>query len=662
MQPCEQVDTGVDVGRNETALTSADPVRPGRVRVWSLAARAAAVLLAAIAARLALPLQAQAQTTVPDDWALIPSGLGEGDSFRLLFLSSTKRNGSSSAIGDYNTFIQNRAATGHTAIQEHSSEFKVVGCTSATDARDNTATTGTGVPIYWLNGNKAADDYADFYDGSWDEEASDKNESGNNGPDTSHIANHPFTGCAHNGTESFSASDSYALGSGFLVRLGLPNSFGSGDGPLSSTSTALSTPTRPMYGLSPVFTVEATDTDTTPPALTSAVVITTGTAIAAVFDEELDVSNLAPASAFSVTAGGSAVSVTEVDATNITNRGVTLGLGSTITQGQTVTLSYTDPTGGDDANALQDAAGNDVASFTLAVTNNSTVDTTAPSPAWATVATSGTVVTVTFNEDLDLAAEFLPAAVVDAFTVTADGVDLDIDRVASGAPTALAIRLPTGTTIYESQTVTLSYDKTAAGTDALEDAAGNEVASFTDFAVANDSTVTVASADATLSDLALENADDDSTIALDQTFATATKSYTASVANGVDEITVLPETTDDGATVEYLDGSDVAITDADGVKADQQVALSEGVNTIKVKVTAEDTTTTDTYTVVVVREASAPTPDPDAVWTANLTVRNISGTLGCTNGFTNNFCSVHLSDDCTAPGSLDTHLRLRDLV
>ena len=53
----------------------------------------------------------------------------------------------------------------------------------------------------------------------------------------------------------------------------------------------------------------------------------------------------------------------------------------------------------------------------------------------------------------------------------------------------MPVRLPTGTTIDQNQTVKLSYDKTAAGTDALEDAAGNEVASFTDFAVTNNSTV-----------------------------------------------------------------------------------------------------------------------------------------------------------------------------
>ena len=33
------------------------------------------------------------------------------------------------------------------------------------------------------------------------------------------------------------------------------------------------------------------------------------------------------------------------------------------------------------------------------------------------------------------------------------------------------------------------------------------------------------------------------------------------------------------------------------------------------------------------------------VWSGTLTVRNNSGVLGCSNGFANNFCSVHLSDD-----------------
>ena len=68
---------------------------------------------------------------VPSDWSLIPSGLGVGDSFRLLFLSSTKRNGESTDIADYNGFVQGRAAVGHADIRDHSSRFRAVACTSS---------------------------------------------------------------------------------------------------------------------------------------------------------------------------------------------------------------------------------------------------------------------------------------------------------------------------------------------------------------------------------------------------------------------------------------------------------------------------------------------------------------------------------------------------
>ena len=115
--------------------------------------------------------------SVPSNWTLKPTALATGDKFRLLFLSSTKRNASSSDIADYNTFVQTRAAAGHTDIQDYSAGFRAVGCTAAVDARDNTKTTYTttdkGVPVYWLNGAKAADQYEDFYDGSWDDEANE---------------------------------------------------------------------------------------------------------------------------------------------------------------------------------------------------------------------------------------------------------------------------------------------------------------------------------------------------------------------------------------------------------------------------------------------------------------------------------------------------------
>ena len=46
------------------------------------------------------------------------------------------------------------------------------------------------------------------------------------------------------------------------------------------------------------------------------------------------------------------------------------------------------------------------------------------------------------------------------------------------------------------------------------------------------------------------------------------------------------------------------------------------------------------------------------VWSGTLTVRNNSGVLGCSNGFANNFCSVHLSDDDFTHASTDYAITL----
>ena len=192
-------------------------------------------------------------TEVPSTWSLIPSGLGVGDEFRLLFVSSTTRNATPTGISTYNTWIQNQAAAGHTDIQDYSDTFRVVGCTAAVDARDNTRTTYTssdkGLPIYWLNGNNLADDYEDFYDGDWDDQANPKTEAG-----SSTSATTMWTGCDEDGTESFTSSGiSRALGKEFVAQ-GVLNhaSLGPvGDSALNGGKNG----SRPFYGLSAVFRV-----------------------------------------------------------------------------------------------------------------------------------------------------------------------------------------------------------------------------------------------------------------------------------------------------------------------------------------------------------------------------------------------------------------------
>ena len=108
----------------------------------------------------------------------------------------------------------------------------------------------------------------------------------------------------------------------------------------------------------------------------------------------------------------------------------------------------------------------------------------------------------------------------------------------------------------------------------------------------------VVSTDATLSGLSLS----DGTLA--PAFASDEYSYTASVGSSVSEVTVTPTLSDSNATVEYLDASDMALPDA-GAAAGRQVSLVVGANTIRVKVTAQDTDTTQTYTVTVTRSAAA---------------------------------------------------------
>ena len=378
---------------SDTVLTDADSLKTGFQAALAVGANTIKVKVTAeagdphtdtytvVVTRRAMTTTppAPAEIAVPNDWSLIPTGLGAGDKFRLLFLSSTKTNGESYDIADYNSFIQGRAAAGHTDIQTYSPGFRAVGCTADSDARDNTATTGAGVVIYWLNGAKAADNYGDFYDGSWGDEANDKDESGGNGPNTDEVVNYPLTGCKHNGTEDFSGTTSQALGES-TVGVGRPSSSASGTGPIGSNNSTAITSDRPMYGLSQVFEVAAAD----------------------------------------------------------------------------------------------------------------------------------------------------------------------------------------------------------------------------------------ASTDATLSDLALKNAADDSAIDLNETFATGTKSYTADVLNAVDEITVEP-TSDNNATFAYLNASDTVLTDADSLKTGFQAALAVGANTIKVKVTAESGDPhTDTYTVVVTRRAMTTTPPAPA--------------------------------------------------
>ena len=159
------------------------------------------------------------QVEVRKDWPLRPDDVPAGGKFRLIFATAGTHDAWSTDIATYNTFVQTEAASGHASIQPYSSGFRVVGSTTTTVARDNTATTGTEeVPIYWLGtadnqGGKVADNYSDFYDETWDDETDPRNQSGT-ARSMSTNETRPFTGSDHDGTVGFNKGGvSHALGS-----------------------------------------------------------------------------------------------------------------------------------------------------------------------------------------------------------------------------------------------------------------------------------------------------------------------------------------------------------------------------------------------------------------------------------------------------------------
>ena len=108
-----------------------------------------------------------------------------------------------------------------------------------------------------------------------------------------------------------------------------------------------------------------------------------------------------------------------------------------------------------------------------------------------------------------------------------------------------------------------------------------------------------ASTDATLSDMTL--ADNNGTgITLTPTFVSDTTDYMASVANGIDAVTLTAMTNDSNAMV--------AITSDDDTTSPGEAVLplTVGSNTLTVTVTAEDGSTTETYTVAVTRGVPVP--------------------------------------------------------
>ena len=194
-----------------------------------------------------------------------------------------------------------------------------------------------------------------------------------------------------------------------------------------------------------------------------------GDSLELTFDETLDESSVPAKGAFRVKVdGGSGTAPSGVAVSGST---VTLTLATAVTHGQTVTVSYTQPS----SNKLQDADGYAAASFTDQAVTNATGDVTAPTLSTATV--DGDSLVLTYNEELDTGS--VPAA--SAFSVK-------VDSGTGAAPSSVAVSgstvtLTLASRVTHGQTVTVSY--TVPSSNKVQDDDQNAAADLTDRAVTN---------------------------------------------------------------------------------------------------------------------------------------------------------------------------------
>ncbi|MGI4768676.1 MAG: beta strand repeat-containing protein [Janthinobacterium lividum] len=209
------------------------------------------------------------------------------------------------------------------------------------------------------------------------------------------------------------------------------------------------------------------------PVLQSATV--TGSTLTLAYNEALSTTGPAPAS-FAVMVGGAAANVT---AATVSGQTVVLTLGTPVANGQTVSVSYSDPTTGNDVNAVQDTVGNDASTTTTAIaaTNNTPQ---APGPVLQTASVTGNTLTLAYNEALSP-----NGPTTGSFAVTVDGAAANVTNASVSGQTVI---LTLATPVANGQAVSVGYSDPTTGNDvaAVQDSVGNDASStLTPIAAAN---------------------------------------------------------------------------------------------------------------------------------------------------------------------------------
>ena len=223
-----------------------------------------------------------------------------------------------------------------------------------------------------------------------------------------------------------------------------------------------------------------------------------------------------------------------------------------------------------------------------------TPDGTAPTVSSAAV--DGASLVITFNENLAAAASLANGAF--AVKKTAAGSEATVQLSGSPVISGATVTLTLATAVAPADTqVKVSYTKPSSGSaNKLADGAGNEVATFTDQSVTNNTQASDAKLRALTGSTSTDGVAYSGTLDIG-TFAAATTSYTATVADNVTHVKLTPTVNQADATVKVGKQGTTLTAVASG-SASAAIVLAAGANVIEVEVTAEDGTTR-TYTVTV---------------------------------------------------------------
>ena len=199
----------------------------------------------------ALAPAAQAATIDPDDPLVGSLGLSAGDTFHLVFVTSTTRDGTSPDIEDYNTFVDDVANnlngnTGSIVAQYGWEWYAIARTKNDLDEKANTHTTDDpGYPVY-LNDPSSypvvASNYNDLWDGTIQHKLN-RNEKGQFVGRTD-----LWTGIHKSSATSEPLGDSY-------VRVGNTDETSTGWFDVNNKGTSPGWPDWPLYALSEPVTI-----------------------------------------------------------------------------------------------------------------------------------------------------------------------------------------------------------------------------------------------------------------------------------------------------------------------------------------------------------------------------------------------------------------------